>query len=468
MEHIRFGNVAALLALCAATVVASYGQTFTTLANFDGTNGAYPYFETLVQGRDGDLYGTTENGGNVLYGTVFKIATDGHLTQLHRFRGTDGFHPYAGLALTNAGDFYGTTKQGGKHGYGSIFKITPGGTLTTVYNFCSKAHCADGGAPVEALLQGSDGNLYGATGSGGSGYGGTLFKLTPSGTLTTLYSFPYPGGPSALIEATDGSFCGTTEAGGDFEGGSVFKLTPSGELTTLYSFCYQATCIDGASPYGALVQGADGNFYGTTNIGPGGFNGGGTVFQMTPDGTLTTLYNFSCSEGGCSPTAGLVLGTDGNLYGTAEQGGATFGGTIFQITPSGTLTTLHSFCAQSNCADGGYPYGGLVQATDGDFYGTTSEGGANNDGTVFKLAMGLAPFVKTVPTAGKAGMAVTVLGTDLTGATSVTFNGTPAVFTVVKASEIATTVPAGAGTGVVTVVTPGGTLTSNVAFSMPQ
>jgi uncharacterized repeat protein (TIGR03803 family) len=224
---------------------------------------------------------------------------------------------------------------------------------------------------------------------------------------------------------------------------------------------------DGAYPHAELIQASDGNFYGTTEA--GGANGGGTVFQITPAGVLTTLYSF-CAQADCAdgkaPVAGLLQATDGNFYGTTELGGANGSGTIFQITTGGTLATLYSFCAQARCADGEKPEAGLVQATDGSFYGAASVGGTGSVGTIFKLAMGLGPFVKTLPTFGNAGGSAYILGTNLAGATAVSFNGTATVFTVVSATEIKASVPTGAATGFVTVTTPRGTLTSNVAFQV--
>src|SRR5208337_2819999 len=228
------------------------------------------------------------------------------------------------------------------------------------------------------------------------------------------------------------------------QSGTVFKITPSGKLTTLYSFCSVGgtACTDGSGPQAGLIQATDGNFYGATY--DGGANGSGTVFKITPKGTRTTLHSF-CSQTGCTdgyyPWAGLIQATDGNFYGTtSEGGGATSAGTVFMITPAGTLTTLHSF----DGTDGGQPYSGLVQGYDGNFYGTTSTD-ARGNGTVFKLSMGLGPFVKTQTTSGTVGAAVKILGSSLTGASSVTFNGTAATtFKVVSNYEITATVPAGA------------------------
>ena len=304
----------------------------------------------------------------------------------------------------------------------------------------------------------------------------------PGQTFTTLFSFNYTDGAyseAELVQATNGNLYGTTGGGGaNGNYGTVFKITPSGTLTTLYSFCSQSGCTDGSNPYAGVVQATNGDFYGTT--GYGGANcaptGCGTIFKMTPSGTLTTLYSF-CSQSGCTdgeyPFGALVQATNGNLYGTTYGGGANGYGTVFQITPGGTLTTLYSFCSQSGCTDGDSSLAGLVQDTNGDLYGTTWEGGANDVGcsqgcgTVFRLSVGLGPFVETRPTSGKVGKFVEILGSDLTGATRVTFNGTAAKFTVVSPSLITTTVPTGATTGKVRVVTPSGTLSSNVPFRVP-
>lgn len=272
-----------------------------------------------------------------------------------------------------------------------------------------------------------------------------------------------------MILGVDGNLYGTTFGGGTAKGfGTVFKITPSGALTTLHSFCTKSGCPDGQFPQTGLVQASNGNLYGTTIS--GGAYGDGTIFKITTSGTLTTLYNV-CSQSGCPDgnylIAGLIQATDGNLYGIMDVGGANGSGTIFKITLSGTLTTLYNFCSQSGCPDGQYPGGGLVQATDGNLYGTTADGGANGEGTVFSLSVGLGPFVETEPTAAKVGATVKILGTNLTGATSVNFNGNAATFTVVSSSEITTTVPAGATTGEVQVVTPNGTLLSNVSFRVP-
>ncbi|HEV2176059.1 MAG TPA: choice-of-anchor tandem repeat GloVer-containing protein [Terriglobia bacterium] len=470
-----------LFLLCATMAITLPAQTFTTLHSFDNTDGNGPS-AALVQATDGNLYGTTLAGGDSTAcqngcGTVFKITPSGTLTTLYNFGDPGGTSPYGGLVQGTDGNFYGTTFYGGAQGLGMVFKITPGGTLTTLYSFCSQSGCADGSAPLVGLVQATNGNFYGTTSSGGTSascppFGcGTVFRITPGGALTTLHNFDLTDGeyPAAgLVQATNGNLYGTTAFGGTNNSGTVFKISPSGTLTTLYSFCIQGGfCTDGAVPVRALVQATDKNFYGTTQNGGGG-NNGGTVFKITSSGTLTTLYSF-CSLSGCadgeSPEALLVQATNGNFYGTTYGGGDHNSGTVFKITSTGVLTTLYTFCSQSGCPDGQQPFGGLVQDTNGNFYGTTQSGGAKGGyGTVFSLSVDLGPFVETQTTSGKVGATVKILGTNLTGATNVTFNGTSTTFTVLSSSLIKTTVPAGATTGKVQVVTPSGTLSSNVPF----
>ena len=442
--------VVSLVCVAAATIAPS--AQLSTLVNFDGTNGANPYQESLVQGLDGNLYGTTLYGGKSNYGTVFKMTPSGTLMTLRSFDGTDGAYPRAGLALGTDGNFYGTTEYGGAYGLGTVFKITPNGVLTVLHSFAGN----DGDYVYRPLVQGTDGKFYGTTNQGGVYNYGTVFNITPGGAFTLLYAFDGTDGayPYGLVQGTDGNFYGTTYGGGAKGIGTVFKITSSGMLSTLHSF----DGTDGTYPSAPVVQGTDGKFYGTTQY--GGASNYGTVFRITSTGVLSTVHSFDYYTDGGYPVAPVVQGTDGNFYGTAEEGGAGSLGTIFKVTPGGTLTALHNFSG----TDGSYPYGGLAQYTGGAFYGTTYQGGTSNDGTVFSLSVGLGPFVRTLPTSGKVGTAVKILGTNLTGATSVSFAGTAATFKVVSSSEITTTVPAGATTGKVEVKTPSRTLSSNVAF----
>jgi uncharacterized repeat protein (TIGR03803 family) len=440
---------------CMATPQVGRAQTLTTLANFVGTNGANPLFAPLVQGTDGNLYGTTQAGGAHQQGTVFKVTTAGTLTTLYSFCGQscgDGSAPFGGLVLGKDGNLYGTTEAGGTNNDGTVFKITPQGALTMLHSF----NIRDCFNPFAGLVQATDGNFYGTTESGGTNLLGTLFKITPQGALTTLHSFDSTDGSSPeapLIQATDGNLYGTTYNGGAVgeDYGTIFKITTRGALTTLHDF----NETEGRAIVPALVQASDGNFYGTAS--EGGASGYGSVFMMTLDGTLTVLHSFNATDGATPNT--LVLGTDGNFYGTTVSGGANIAGIVFEITPQGSFTIIHEF----NSSDGADPFAGLVQATDGNFYGITNGGGTNRDGTVFRLDMGLGPFVKTVPIAGKVGGSIRILGVNLTGARSVSFNGVTATFVVHGRSEIITSVPTGATTGLVQVTVPGGSLLSNVA-----
>ncbi len=472
-------NLCAIFLFCVTAAIALPAQTFTTLVEFNGSNGSF--YErsnnaVLTQGADGNFYGTTPTGGASDYGSVFKITPTGTLTSLYSFCPSagcsDGYAPLAGLALGSDGNFYGTTTGIASFTSGTVFEITPEGTLTTLHSF--QNGLTEGYDPLAALIEGANGNFFGTTaadGGAGARGDGTVFQITRQGKLTVVYVFPCPitdcpggGGPyGSLVQAANGNFYGTTWTGGVNGGGTVFKLTPGGVLATLHSF---GSTGDGAAPRAGLVQGADGNFYGTTAQG-GAHYAAGTVFKVGAAGNYSRLYSF-CSQPHCTdgafPYAGLVQGTDGNFYGTTVKGGAHGYGTVFELTPAGTLTTLHSFGG----ADGAFPTGTLIQGTDGAFYGTTSDGGIggifSGNGTVFSVEVGLGPFVRANPTSGGVGATVMILGNNLLGTTAVSFNGAAATFTVVSATEITASVPTGATGGTITVATPSGTLNSNVGF----
>ncbi len=455
-----------VFSLLASTIVLN-AQTFTTLASFNGTDGSLTYYETLAQGMNGSFYGTAERGGTSTSceyncGTIFRMTPAGTVKTLVDLDLTDGSYPYAGLILATNEEFYGTTSGGGANKDGTVFRMTAGGKITTLHSF----DASDGANPWAALVQATNGELFGTTSYGGAnpaGYG-TIFKITPGGTFTSLHSFDikdgyYPYG--TLIQATNGGLYGSTYAGGSGGYGTVFKITPSGTFTTLHNFAL----TDGGYLYGALVQAADGDLYGTT-YGGGPSGDPGTIFKMNLAGDLKTLYVF-CQQTGCPdgehPASGLVQATDGNFYGTTTGGGTKGLGTIFEITPEGAETVLHNF----EGTDGETPYGTLLQATDGSFYGTTFNGGPapGGNGTVYRLSTGLAPFVKTIPTSANVGDTVIILGNKLSGSTSVTFDGTAAIFTVNSTgTAITTTVPDGATTGTVEVTTSTSILSSNVPF----
>jgi uncharacterized repeat protein (TIGR03803 family) len=465
------------VAFCLVAAVGLHAQTFNILADFDHQDGDAAL--ALIQGTDGNFYGVAE-GSPSEGGAVFRLTPTGTITLLYAFciqDGCDNGRVPMGLVLGTDGNFYGTTADTGTDiSGGTVFKITPSGALTTLYSFCARKNCADGSQPDTALVLSAGGEFYGTTASGGAYNRGTIFKITAEGVLTRLYSFCAQANcadgnvPNGVVQAADGRLYGTTRGGGAYLTGTVFTITGEGALTTLYSFCSQPNCADGVFPTGGLVQAKNGDFYGVTSEWP---DPSGTVFKITPAGALTTLYTF-CALPNCTDGEGpisLMQATNGDFYGTTIGGGARRRGTIFKINGEGTLTVLHSFHGPPR---GEEPSSGLLQATDGNFYGAT-EYGANNTacghnvntcGTIFSVSTNLGPFVKTQPTSGKVGTSVIILGSDLTSATSVTFNGTAAVFSIVSATEITTTVPAGATSGAVEVVAPSGTLSSNVAFAV--
>jgi uncharacterized repeat protein (TIGR03803 family) len=468
-------SAAILVLVCfSLTAVASASVTFKNLVSFDGTDGQNPQEVTLVQGIDGNLYGTTANGGQYGYGTIFEVSPSGTLTTLWNFcketNCPDGAYPGAGLTLVTGGDLYGTTYQGGAHGYGEVFKITPAGDLTVVYSFCSLTSCADGYNPTVGItmVQGTDGNLYGSV----SGNGG-IFRLTLAGKKSWLWV--YPGGtvygPNGLMQASDGNFYLTDTGADGYSYGNVWKITPAGKATKLYAFCSLSSCEDGDFPGGALVQGANGSLYGTTI--EGGKYNDGTFFTLTLAGKLTTLHSFdyfTAGNLGAYINSGVILGDDGNFYGTAAYGGegcVSGCGTVFKITSAGVLTTLHEF---EDISDGYGPWG-LMQDTSGALYGATpaGPGSGKNDGTVYSVNDGLAPSVELVTNYGAVGKTIDILGQGFTGATGVTFDGVKATFDNVSDTYMTVVVPSGALTGTVEVTTFTDTYKSNKIFKVtPQ
>ena len=442
-----------LLVVVATTSVAT-AQTYTDLFNFDGTHGTGP-IGILAQGRDGNLLGTTGYGGTNSNcsggcGVVFRVTPSGKGRVLYNFDGAHGGQPEGGLTLGSGGDFYGTTWEGGANGYGTIFKITKTGSLTNLYSFCAQSGCADGDYPAAAPIQGADGNFYGTASNG------TAYKITSSGAFTSL-RLTDGNSFAPLLQASDGNFYGTTINGGSNGDGTVLKMTPKGVVTIVHSF----DDTDGASPYFAtVIQDADGNFYGTTA--GGGSYGEGVVFKLTPHGAITVVHNFpdpNYPNDGNYPWGGLVQATDGNFYGVTVNGGTDNCGVIFQITPAGAYSILYNFDRKS----GSNPESTPMQHTNGKIYGL-AEGGTSGSGVVYSLDMGLGPFVRLVSTSGKVEKTVEVLGQGFTNTTAVAFNGTPATFSVISDTYLRATVPSGTTTGPLTVTTPGGTLTSNKPF----
>jgi uncharacterized repeat protein (TIGR03803 family) len=343
----------------------------------------------LILASDGNFYGTLYEGGPDEYGGVFKMTPSGTESILYYFGNTPESDPMAGVVQGTDGNLYGTgyghySAAAGTELWGAVFQVTLGGSNTVLHTFGA---AGDGASPAAGLIQASDGNFYGTTYEGGSGGAGTVFKITSSGAETILYSFagePTDGANpyGILIQGSDGNFYGTTGNGGANNFGTVFRITPTGTETVLYSFA--GGTLDGKQPHAGLVQGIDGDFYGTTTS--GGTSDAGTVFRVTPTGAETVLYSFAGgTSDGANPLAGLIQGGDGNFYGTTWLGGASGDGTVFKISPSGTETVLHIFTGAPG--DGAQPYAPLLQGSDGSLYGTTFVGGANSDGTVFKVTL---------------------------------------------------------------------------------
>jgi len=382
-------------------------NNMTLLYSFAGypSSGVNPY-AGLVQADNGDLYGTSEIGGASNLGAVFAVdPSAGTESLVHSFVGnlTDGTYPYAPLTKDKAGNLYGTTETGGSYvqcspaqvcetNYGSVFKINPTtGVETLLYSFKGNAGSYNDGAyPYAGLILASDGYLFGTTEQGGSAGNGTVYRVNPkSGAGVALHSFaggtgdganPYAG----LVQASDGNLYGTTKQGGAAGNGTVFRINPAtGAESIVYAFLGGS---DGASPYAGLVQAKDGNLYGTT--GAGGASGAGTVFKVDPGtGAESVVYAFAGGTGdGANPYAGVIQASDGNLYGTTISGGANGDGTVFRIDPStGAESLVYVFAGAVN--DGAEPYGGLIQATDGYLYGTTLKGGSSDAGTVFRITI---------------------------------------------------------------------------------
>jgi uncharacterized repeat protein (TIGR03803 family) len=405
------------VALVLSTAVAQ-GQSYTyqALYSFAGAPDAAATQWGLALDTEGNLYGTSPQGGAFGHGTVFKLDSTGRETILHSFSGTggDGVTPDAGVILDAQGNLYGSTTAGGNNscGCGIIFKLDPAGTETILHTFTGTG--GDGMRPSGDLVLDAQGNLYGTASSGGAGFGGIAFKLTMSGVETVLHSFACcaTGSPSGLLRDAAGNFFGATASGGTGHGqgcgnfgcGTLFELTKNGNLIVLHSF--DPSVGDGGIPNRRLVMDAQGNLYGTTYLGGHPFRtrpiGSGIVFKVDPHGNETILHIFcplghdtkpSCPDGAW-PKGGLIMDSVGNLYGTTFSGGAHSGnGTIFRVDPAGNETVPYSF-AKSN-GHGYSPITNLVIDGQGNFYGTASRGGTNDIGVVFGM---LTPAAATTTT----------------------------------------------------------------------
>jgi uncharacterized repeat protein (TIGR03803 family) len=389
-------------------------QSYQILHTFTANTGdGVEPFAGLIQGTDGNFYGTTGAGGTNNLGTVFKVNAAGTVTILHSFNGDDGMLPKASLVQGSDGWLYGTTTDrgllpgaGSAYGGGTVFKIkTDGTSFASLHTFgVSDGNGGnDGAGPVAGLVQGTDGDFYGTTAIGGAILGqGTVFKISSTGTFTLLHTFIGPEGRSPrapLIQANDGNFYGTTSAGGTAGfntavKGTIFKITSTGTVTLLHTFTFPNDLNSGANPEGPLLQASDGNFYGMTPTGGTGHfgNGGdGTIYRMDPAGNVTTLHSFNRTDG-YVPGGGLIQGTDGLFYGATEFGGSGTTnpvGTVFRMNAAGAVETLHVF---TNALNSEYnPPAGVIRGTDGSLYGVTTLGGPGplglEWGVVFRMTL---------------------------------------------------------------------------------
>ena len=432
-------------------------QVYTDLHDFnctlEGCGPAYPAI--MAQGRDGNLYGTLEQGGTSSMGTVFRMTPAGVITTLYNFSGLDGQNPDGGLVLGTDGNFYGTTRFGGASNLGTVFKITPAGKLTILHSFIGSP---DGSEPRPGLVLGKSGAFYGTT--CGFNPPWTAYSITPAGKFTTIVPNTLDvcsGGP--LTVGTDGNLYGTGQSGGINQQGSVFRLTPAGALTDLFN----SDVAHGDNPVAPVVQGNDGNFYGTMSA--GGAGSFGVVFRLTGSGTFTALHSFGLdlNNDGLNPDAGLVAASDGKLYGATsggEAGGTVPNGNLFSITTGGTYKLLYAFDGTHGSLAQGTP----MQHTNGKIYGLADSGGPFFGGAAYSLDNGAPPFVQLVTRWAIPGQSVQILGQGLSTTTQVTFGTAVASFNVVSDTFITAIVPANGTSGLVTVTTASGSIQSNRKF----
>ena len=449
----RTFKFAAAFLLAASTLLSA--QSVSTILTFNGANGANPLYVTFVQGRDGRLYGTTYSGGANNLGAVIKVnLSDNNSVVVHSFSGTDGSSPGGGLTLATNGNFYGTTVMGGTSNLGVLYSITATGALTVLHNF---AGGSDGEYPYGPPIQATDGNFYGATaGAPDTSNPATIYKLTSAGVYSVIFTFSQSTTGVAvygLVQGSDGNLYAAANAGGADNSGTIVKVTTSGVLKGTHTFNPSNDGGHGPTyPVAPPMLASNGTLYGTTE--GGGTYGGGTLYDISSTFGINVLYDFTGN--GTNPNAGLVQGSDSNLYGVSS----TFP-EFYSWSLGGGYGALASLGQGEFVAT-------PMQDTNGLFYGVSAIDGTHNDGFVYSFNNGLSPFVAFVKPRGAVGASVQILGQGLTGSSSVTFNGIPASFSVASDTYMTATVPAGATAGPVVVTTPTGTLTSNRSFTVTQ
>ena len=458
----------ALAALFAAVPIGAQAQTVSAIYDFIGSSSSQNPQGVIAQGRDGDYYGMTSGPEP---GTIYKVSGSGTFTLLHSMVYSDG-QTCNGFVLGTDGNFYGTCFNGGNNANstGTFFQLTPAGTLTVLHNFDGVfSGTTDGCYPDGVPVQASDGNFYGTARGCGANIGGMAYKITTAGAFTAIHAFN--GGATdaqapqgALIQGSDGNLWGTSYQGGTTESGAVFKMTTAGKVTVVHLFEACGLGTTGCNPSAGLVQGTDGNYYGTALS--GGTNNQGVVFKVTPGGAYTVLHNFSETvDNGGYPELPLTLGTDGNFYGIASGcfGGGCSNADIFKITSKGVFTDLYNF-PNLGGNNNSIPETPLLLGTDGTFYSTTYEG-TDDAGSVFTLVDGQKAFASLVVTSGTVGSQIGILGQGFSSSSVVKFNGVAATkVTLTGTTFLTATVPAGASNGFVTITTGATTLTSRQTF----
>ena len=444
--------LAALVVAFAGAVQPAQAQAYTVLYNL-GSNSGDPQGPTgpFVQGRDGSLHGGGISSADHSTDQIFRISPAGTLAVESTFGVNDFGTCGNGLTLGRDGNFYGVCQFGNGDFLGYVYRMTPAGVVTVLHHFTGVS--PEGTQPNTPPIQGNDGNFYGMTSAGGASTYGTVYKMTPTGTVTTLHGFTRGADGATpttpLVLGNDGNFYGGTVT-------SIFKITPTGKLTVVHD---PNGGTDGSEPV-TLVLGADGSFYGTTLT--AGANNVGTFFRVTGGGAYTVLHNFSTADGLRGTADFLMQATDGNFYGAELNGFGGDQGTLYKVTTKGVVTVLHSFGG----TDGSAPRGGMFQDTNGRLYGDTKQGGPFLLGVIYDWNANLAPFARLELTSGKAGTTVGIFGQGFLTATGVTFGGVAGTFTVAGDNYMTATIPSGGKSGPVVVLIPSGNLTSSKMFKV--
>jgi uncharacterized repeat protein (TIGR03803 family) len=431
--------------LMAFAAVPLQAQTYQDLYDLNCSTGCLPLnYAPLAQGSDGNLYGTTLEGGKHNLGTIFTVTPLGAYTDLWDFDGTTGSSPVGGLTEVG-GNFYGTTSAGGTAGFGVVFRFTPPHTVTVLHDIGSIPN--DGGSPRVPPTLGKDGNLYGLTDT-------STYRITLPGGKYSLLPNPPPSGAlspevfTPFYLASDGNLYATTFTGGKFGGGTFFSMTTGGAIKVLYNF--QSTSTDGTGPKGTLTE-MGGNLYGVTEYG-GGPADSGTVYEMTLSGSEAVLHVFNATTDGAGPLAGLLAIPPGTFYGTAAGGGSDGNGTVFQMASNGTFGLVIDLTGTTGTAPGRGPVTTLMRHTDGVYYGLTDEGGASAVGTFFSLTPPniLQTLIVDGPIWVKPGVPVEILGNNLSHVISVEFAGVQAQFQPGSDTHLTAEVPSAAIDGPIT------------------